>query len=155
MARPVRLVFVCSGNICRSPMAEALAKRALAEAGLAAMVLSMGTLGIFGQPASENARTVAAEAGLDLTAHASQGLSLGILGAADAVLVMEQAHADQMLAQRPGLRNVWLLSGFESPPGPLDIEDPYGGTIEQYRACFARLERAVAGLVQAVGAGRI
>ncbi len=132
-----RFIFVCSGNICRSPMAEGIAKGLAAQTGRGAQVLSMGTLGIFGRPASEHAVTVCAAAGIDISGHRSQGVSLGILSHADAVVVMERAHRELLRKQRPDLRNVMLFSTLDG--GPEDVFDPVGMAIEQYQACFDRL----------------
>jgi len=140
-----RLIFVCSGNICRSPMAEGIAKKQLSEASVSAQVISMGTLGLFGRSASENAVLVCAEHGIDIARHRSQGVSLGILGHADLVVVMEAAHRDFILQRRGELTNVSLFSSFDG--GPTDVVDPVGQSRERYEACFARLDSGIAKLV--------
>jgi protein-tyrosine-phosphatase len=150
---PKRFIFVCSGNICRSPMAEGIARKRLAEAGIAAQAISMGTLGIFGQPASGHAVDVCADHGIDISDHRSQGVSYGLLDRADAVLVMERAHQEQLLQLRPDLTNVWLLSQFDGESDSPDVADPIGQDRAAYEACYERLERAVGGLVRAVQRG--
>jgi protein-tyrosine-phosphatase len=148
MTSPLRIVFVCSGNICRSPMAEGLARRELERLGMSGQVISMGTLGIFGRPASEFALQVCSEVDIDLTRHSSQGLSLGLLALSDAVVVMETAHRSMILEQRPALTNLQLLSDYDDLDGPVDVADPIGSDLESYRACFQRLERCVRALVE-------
>lgn len=152
MATTLRLIFVCSGNICRSPMAEGLARHSLQEASIPAQVISMGTLGIFGRPASAHAVRVCQTAGLDLSKHSSQGISLGLLDQANLVLVMEQAHIDTLRGMNAGLHNVALFSRFD-PEGPTDVADPIGQTLEVYEACFARLERGMKRLVSRAQTG--
>ena len=132
-------------------MAEVLANRAFSAAGSSAHVISMGTLGIFGRPASDHAVQVCADHQLDLSQHSSQGVSFGILDHADAIVVMERAHRDFLLQTRPGLKNIWLLSSFDS--GDIDVSDPMGQNRAAYEACFIRLERGVNGLVRAFESG--
>jgi protein-tyrosine-phosphatase len=153
MVQPRRFVFVCSGNICRSPMAEAIARQRFAQAGLPASFLSMGTLGIYGHPASEFAIAACGERGLDLSEHASQGLSLGLLHQADAVLVMERKHRTLLRERAPELKRVRLLSELDPQGGPPDIDDPIGGTRSDYEVCLARLGRAIDGLIEQVKRG--
>ena len=150
MSRVHRLIFVCSGNICRSPMAEGLAKKKLADQGVAVQTLSMGTLGIFGRPASSHAIDVCADIDVDLSQHVSQGLSYGILAQADLVLVMEQAHRDFILSRRPELMNVRLLSSYDREAVGVDIEDPIGGTREEYEKARDLIARAVERLVRQI-----
>src|SRR5881396_718122 len=92
-----RIVFVCSGTICRSPMAEAIARKLLADAKIPAMVISAGTLGINSNPAATHAVTAVQELGIDLSGHRSQGVTLQLLRMADHVLVMSPEHEDVIL----------------------------------------------------------
>ena len=154
MTQVRRIIMICSGNICRSPMAEALARRAFTEAQIPAQVISMGTLGIFGRPASEHAVAVCTDAGLDLSKHSSQGVSFGILDHADAIVVMEEGHRAFLLHNRPGLKNVWLFSSFDKSD-ETDVSDPMGQDRDAYQACFDRLEDGVDGLVRAVQNGLV
>lgn len=135
-------------------MAEALARRAFSEAQISAQVISMGTLGIFGRPASEHAAEVCAAAGLDLSRHSSQGVSFGILDRADAIVVMEAQHRAFLLQHRPELKNIWLFSTFDDFD-EVDVSDPMGQDRAAYQACFDRLEGGVEGLVRAVEKGLV
>ena len=154
MTKVRRIIMICSGNICRSPMAEALARRAFSEARIPAQVISMGTLGIFGRSASEHAVEVCSVAGLDLSGHSSQGVSFGILDHADAIVVMEEQHRAFLLQHRPQLKNIWLFSSFDSAD-ETDVSDPMGQDRAAYQACFDRLEDGVEGLVRAVENGLV
>ena len=147
-----RIIFVCSGNICRSPMAEVIAQRAFKDAQIPAHVISMGTLGIFGRPASEYGVQACERRGMDLSRHSSQGVSLGILEKADVVVVMEKAHRDFLLKHRPGLKNVRLFSFFEDG-GESDVPDPMGKAPEDYEECCDRICAGVEGLVRAFRLG--
>ena len=90
----LKLVFVCSGNLCRSPMAAVIAERKLGQARIEAMVTSAGTLGIQGARPPQEALDAVAEVGLSLAAHRSQGISALLLKAATHVVVMARAHAE-------------------------------------------------------------
>lgn len=132
-----RILFVCSGNLCRSPMAAALAEKMLSTAGIPAVVASAGTLGIYGSPAAANAIKVLEDVGVDLRRHSSQGISTVLLRAADHVVVMAPVHEQELLAREPAvapkIRRLWE---YTSPPGKLqEIEDPVGLPIEAFAEC--------------------
>ena len=132
-----RVVFICSGNLCRSPMAAGLAERMLAEAGIPAMVVSAGTLNIQGNPAAPHAITAMRELGLSIEHHRSQGASLLLLRAADHIVVMSPHHEQDILARDPKLapkiRRLWE---YCQPPGRLDeIADPVGMELAAFHAC--------------------
>lgn len=126
-----RVLFVCSGNICRSPMAEGLL-RSYAEARQRGVeVQSAGTLGIRNAPADPYAVAVCAEIGVDLGAHRSQALTQELVSWADYILVMEYAHAAAVRGMNPDLgEKVLLLGGFGRA---MEIADPIGGWKFQFR----------------------
>lgn len=143
---PRRLIFVCSGNICRSPMAERIFMARARQRGHKVMALSMGTLGIHGRSAPREAIEACREIGVELDGHASQGLSAGLLGHAGAILVMETKHRDAIIALDTGLADRTELLGSYAPDaatGGLEIDDPIGQPIEVYRACRDRIVRCV------------
>lgn len=132
---PSRLVFVCTGNICRSPMAAALAARALPGVE----VSSAGTTSVPGQAASEGSRAVMAEIGLDLSRHRSRSLEDALDDDVDAVVVMTARHRDEVLRRFPALADrVGLLR-----PDGADVADPYGASLDVYRATRDEIARAV------------
>lgn len=135
----LRVIFVCSGNICRSPMAEGIMKKMARDRGLSAAVLSMGTLNLVGRSASSNAIAACAEIGVNIEYHASQGLGRGILEAATHVLVMEQHHADAVKKVAPAAAaNTTFLGAWDQPAQP-EISDPVGKDIEAFRRCRDRI----------------
>ncbi|MDH5235764.1 MAG: RpiB/LacA/LacB family sugar-phosphate isomerase, partial [Gemmatimonadota bacterium] len=92
----MRLLFVCTGNTCRSAMAEAIARRLAASRGLEDVtVQSSGTSAWEGAPASDGALLVALEQGLDLNGHRARVLSKEIVAEADLILVMSTHHRDR------------------------------------------------------------
>ena len=98
--RPIEILVVCTGNICRSPMAESLLQHHLSEAGVAARVRSAGLL-TEDQPASPPAVDVLAGRGLDLSAHRSRRLVAELIEQADLVLCMERVHLREAVLLSP------------------------------------------------------
>jgi protein-tyrosine-phosphatase len=143
------LLFVCSGNTCRSPMAAAIARRLLAERGWTHVrVESAGTSAIFGAPASANAIEAAREHGLDLTGHRSAPLTPDRLEWADVVLAMGPAHLANIAALGAGQRASLVTDFLEGPDAGMPVADPFGGSLDEYRRTFVQLEEAVTAVVQ-------
>jgi protein-tyrosine phosphatase len=138
------VVFVCLGNICRSPYAEVALKRRLARlaVGQTTTVRSAGFLGP-GRPAPETASELARRRGLDLSGHRSATLSTPNLRSADLVICMTGRQQRQLrwLLGRPDALHLGDLD-----PGPIDrrdIEDPFDREAEVFEAVFDRIDRAV------------
>lgn len=151
-----RLLVVCTGNTCRSPMAVSLLRDRLQAAGLAGSV-QVGSAGVHasaGRPASREALVVMAARGLHLGDHCSQPLTPQLLDAADLILVMEQEHRHTILAQAPEaaakVRLFSWLSGEE-----IDIDDPCGRGPNAYAATVDHLalivDRGWPRLLEALG----
>lgn len=156
MADVRSLLFVCTGNTCRSPMAEALAREALAERLPGVSVGSAGTFASEGVPAAPEARDVAAEHGLDLGGHRSRPLSEAMATGTDLVLCMADSHRRSAMELGAGARAV-LLTRFlpeDDPHHDRSVVDPIGGGRQAYEESFAILERAVSGLVESLAAAR-
>lgn len=144
---PFRLLFVCTGNTCRSPLAEALARQGIRRLGWNhVQVASAGVAAHPGEPASGGSLRAASRHGLDLGEHRSSPLTLEALEGADLVLVMSPGH----LGRLQGLvadEKVSLLTDFAAavdPQGVPDaVPDPFGGSDEAYEATYVLLERLV------------
>lgn len=128
------VLFVCSGNTCRSPMAAALFKALLAHHGQDLsrwMVASAGTSATENQPAAPQAVQVVANRGLELNAHRSQRVTARLLSHYNLILCMEKAHQKAVISLAPALANrVYLLSSMANQTAT--IEDPFGGSLEDY-----------------------
>ncbi|MEQ1439447.1 low molecular weight protein-tyrosine-phosphatase [Fontimonas sp. SYSU GA230001] len=125
-----RIIVICTGNICRSPMAEALLRARLGAR--VQVVASAGTGALVGYPADPLAVEVAAEHGLDLAAHRAQQATLPLLASMDLVLTLDQTHSDWLNRLYPQLRGrVHKILRWR---GNADVADPY----RQPRAAFER-----------------
>jgi protein-tyrosine phosphatase len=142
------IVIVCTGNTCRSPMAEVMMRRRLADRlGCAigqlddqgVVVTSAGIAAVDGAPASREAITVMSHFGLDLSAHISQPLTERLIRDADVIFAMTHAHRVELLAQWPGAaERTELLC-----PDGQDVSDPIGAPQELYRRCADQIDTAV------------
>lgn len=148
----MRILFVCTGNTCRSPMAEVLCRRIAEEPGRPAVeARSAGTHTREGMPASGGAIRAAGRHGLSLEEHASTPLSPDLVEWADLILAMGPSHLRRVL-ELGGLGKGVLLGAFASGgfqgdvPGGDDswaVPDPYGGDDAVYEETFRTLERYV------------
>ncbi len=128
-----KILFVCSGNTCRSPMAAGLARSMWPND---VVVQSAGTFTRGGGAASEHAVTAAAELGVDLSGHRSAGLDMGMIHEADVIYGMTQRHVDAVLAMAPDAANKTELLDMNGR----DVDDPYGGDLATYQACARQLQ---------------
>ncbi len=138
------ILFVCSANQCRSPMAEVLFEAFLVEKGAREewRVESAGVWAYEGSRATTNAQEAMAERGLDLSQHLSQPADSTLLKQFDLTLVMEQRHKTVLQEQNPQLADrIYLLREIAGQEG--DFADPVGGSLERYRAAADELEMII------------
>ena len=148
---PRRLLFVCTGNTCRSPMAEELARRAAAERGLELECRSAGVAAA-GGGASPGAVRAAEEAGLDLSGHQSSQLGRELVEWADLILCMGESHRWQV-ADRGGEEKARLITEYlpaDDPRRGRPVLDPVGGDLDVYRQTLETLREAVEGLLDRI-----
>lgn len=132
-------VFVCTGNICRSPMAEGLMRHRCAEADIHSVnITSMGIHGLDNVPATREARQVCEENGVDISTHRSRPIDGEEIQDADMVFCMEPIHQKFLHAFFPWHRDkiVLLAAWPEKPNRKSSITDPMGKPIDFYRKIF-------------------
>lgn len=145
-------MFVCTGNTCRSPMAEGLFRKMLADklgcqedelSDHGFIVGSAGLAAAMGAPPSPEGVTILAEQGIDIQAHESQPLTERLLEQADYLYTMTQGHRAAILAERPDLeKSVRLLS-----PEGKDVSDPIGGGFQCYVECKKEIEQYLKSII--------
>lgn len=138
----MNMYFICTGNTCRSPLAEALA----AHAGIQAK--SAGIYAIDGAPISKNSAQLLAEAGMPFTPHSNE-VTAENMQWAHAVLTMTAGHRDALRFQFPEhAEKIATLKEYAGETADLDIIDPFGGSLALYRATFQEIEKYI-GMINA------
>ena len=138
-----RILFVCSGNTCRSPMAEAVCKDLIKKRNLDIEARSAGIMAPVGCPMSENAARALEHAGITGFTHEAEELTPEAVDWADSIYVMTKAHQDAVLESFPDLEDKIHL--LRSDMG--DIVDPFGGDLSIYEEVLEQITHEVSELL--------
>ncbi|ALC06413.1 hypothetical protein CDES_10155 [Corynebacterium deserti GIMN1.010] len=151
MTLPLEIVFVCTGNICRSPMAEVIARAHAERAGLGDSVIfsscGMGNWHV-GQPADKRARDELRAAGYDGDSHIAAQLGPEHMRA-DLFVALDNGHAGELAATGVQNDKIRLMRSFDPESNPTDdVADPYYGTSQDFALTRQNIEDAMPGLLE-------
>lgn len=131
----MNVLFVCTGNTCRSAMAAAMFDKIVRDNELDVYIESAGLFAADNEPASDNAIKAVAKYGVDLSGHRSQPVTEELLKECDLILTMTEAH--KQILEQAAPDKVYTLSEYAGSGG--DIKDPYGGDLEEYEETAAEI----------------
>lgn len=135
----MNILFVCTGNTCRSPMAAALFNKIAVERNLDVRIESAGIFACDGEPASTEAVIAMKKYGIDLLGHHAQSINTELLEKCDLILTMTAAH--KMVIEPSAQGKTFTLNEYAGIDG--DIPDPYGGDVEEYEQCAKQIYLAL------------
>ncbi len=151
MPAPGHILVVCTGNICRSPMAEGLLRHALSaqpEPLKSLKVISAGVAARHGEPSSENSVVALRKAGIDISGLCAQPLTQELLDNALVVFAMTESHRAIIRGRaKPPPARLHLFREFLPPPADKEIGDPYGGPLKVYEAARDEMVEAIPSII--------
>ena len=152
-----RILFVCTGNTCRSIMAQGLMEWLLRRAGVESVnVASAGVFAISGVSPTRETQGVLREIGVECSAHRAQPVTEELVRDADLIFVMEPFQSDEVLRRFPEAKGkTHLLKPYGLRPDELfghsNIPDPIGKPLEVYEVCFSEIREAVERIAKSLG----
>lgn len=145
--QPTTILFICTGNTCRSPIAEGLFNKLAAKNSIKARAISAGTMAFIGSAAAENSIEVMASKNVDLSQHIARIANQAILEEADLILAMAKSHLDNLPIK---YRNkAFLLSSYASNTDE-DVFDPIGSDLQTYQECADLIEHHIGNLIEKI-----
>ncbi len=146
-----RLLFVCRGNICRSPFAQAYADARFGALGPGSIQSrSAGSYPVENRQSPAEALLVSREFGVDLDAHRSRALSPSLVKWAGAILAMDERDQRELRSYPEARGKVFFLGAFDPKIRPVPIADPWSRPAEDFRACYRAIAASVDGLAEAL-----
>jgi len=139
MIKYEKIIFVCTGNTCRSPMAETIYKSLETNSDI--KVMSRGLVVLFSEPSNPKADTVLKSHNLQLEGHISKPLKSVDIDENTLILTMTEKQKISIIENFQFEDNVYTLKEFVGESG--DVTDPYGGTLIDYEECYVELARLV------------
>ncbi len=155
LGKPIKtILFVCTGNVCRSAMSEVMLRKMLNDNGITNVkIVSRGTAANPSYQVPEIIVGLMRSEGIDITSHRSRMLDEFIINLSDIILVMEEKHKKIILKYfKEAESKVWLLKEFVKENGYPEIDDPIGGPDEVYVACKTELRGYLSKLVEIIKA---
>ncbi|MBI4343613.1 MAG: low molecular weight protein arginine phosphatase [Candidatus Omnitrophica bacterium] len=152
-----RILFVCTGNSCRSVMAERYLKHLLRQAGMDTIqVESAGVFAVEGMGATSETQRVLRDVGADAADHRARTLTPSLAQGADLILTMEQFQLEEVLRRAPSAHGkTHLLKRYGLAPSELPVQvnipDPIGKPLEVYEVCFSEIREAVERVARSLG----